>query len=125
MFTLTSPVQHWDGTGGNGSALRHFEATGKKYPLVVKLGTITPAGADVYSYAEDEEDMVLDPKLPEHLAHWGINVLQVRRSTEIYFFLVSACSNLLISISISLFADGEDGKDHGRAPGREELVLRV
>lgn len=70
-------LQHWDGTGGNGSALRHFEATGKKYPLVVKLGTITPAGADVYSYAEDENDMVLDPKLPEHLAHWGINILQV------------------------------------------------
>ena len=57
--------------------MRHFEATGKKYPLVVKLGTITPSGADVYSYAEDEEDMVLDPKLAEHLAHWGINVLQV------------------------------------------------
>jgi len=70
-------LQHWDGTGGNGSALRHFEATGKKYPLAVKLGTITPSGADVYSYAEDENDMVLDPKLPQHLAHWGINVLQV------------------------------------------------
>jgi ubiquitin carboxyl-terminal hydrolase 5/13 len=70
-------VQHWDGTGGNGSALRHFEATGKKYPLVVKLGTITPSGADVYSYADDENDMVLDPKMGEHLAHWGINILQV------------------------------------------------
>jgi uncharacterized UBP type Zn finger protein len=43
--------------------LRHYEATGKKYPLVVKLGTITPHGADVYSYAEDEDDMVLDPHL--------------------------------------------------------------
>lgn len=54
----TTIVQHWDGTGGNGSALRHFEATGRKYPLVVKLGTITPNGADVYSYADDEDDMV-------------------------------------------------------------------
>jgi hypothetical protein len=44
-------LQYADGTGGNGSALRHYEATGRKYPLVVKLGTITPAGADVYSYA--------------------------------------------------------------------------
>lgn len=77
MFHIQISLQHWDGTGGNGSALRHFEATGKKYPLVVKLGTITPAGADVYSYAEDEEDMVLDSKLPQHLTHWGINVLQV------------------------------------------------
>lgn len=70
-------MQQWDGSGGNGSALRHFEETGKKYPLAVKLGTITPSGADVYSYADDEDDMVEDPLLAEHLAHWGINVLQV------------------------------------------------
>jgi uncharacterized UBP type Zn finger protein len=69
--------QNWDGTGGNGSALRHFELTGSKYPLVVKLGTITPHGADVYSYAPDENDMVTDPKLREHLAHWGVNMMQV------------------------------------------------
>lgn len=43
--------------------MRHFEATGCKYPLVVKLGTITPNGADVYSYASDENDMVQDPYL--------------------------------------------------------------
>jgi ubiquitin carboxyl-terminal hydrolase 5/13 len=47
-----------DGTGGNNGALQHFEATGSKYPLVVKLGTITPKGADVYSYAPDENDLV-------------------------------------------------------------------
>jgi uncharacterized UBP type Zn finger protein len=57
--------------------MRHFESTGRKYPLVVKLGTITPAGADVFSYAPDEEDMVLDPNLASHLAHWGINMMQV------------------------------------------------
>lgn len=65
--------QNWDGSGGSGSALRHFEAMkaeGKHYPLVVKLGTITQHGADVYSYAPDEDDMVEDPKLAEHLAHW-------------------------------------------------------
>lgn len=56
-------MQNWDGSGGNGAALRHFEATGSKYPLVVKLGTITPHGADVFSYAPDENDMVEDPKL--------------------------------------------------------------
>ena len=56
-------VQNWDGSGGNGAAMRHFEATGSKYPLVVKLGTITPTGADVFSYAPDESDMVTDPKL--------------------------------------------------------------
>ncbi len=43
----------------------------------MKLGTITPHGADVFSYAEDENDMVLDPHLARHLAHWGINMMQV------------------------------------------------
>jgi len=46
----------------------------------VKLGTITPHGADAYSYAPDEDDMVTDPLLGDHLAHWGINMLQVRCS---------------------------------------------
>ena len=72
----------WDGTGGNGSALRHYEETGKKYPLVVKLGTITPAGADVYSYASDEDDMVLDPQLGNHLAHWGINMMKMEKTEK-------------------------------------------
>ena len=56
-------MQNWDGSGGNGAAMRHFEATGQKYPLVVKLGTITANSADVYSYASDENDMVEDPDL--------------------------------------------------------------
>ena len=30
--------KNWDGSGGSGSALDHFHATGNKYPLVVKLG---------------------------------------------------------------------------------------
>lgn len=78
-----------DGTGGTGAALRHFEETGtsaaplsgpvslflvslaragRKYPLVVKLGTITPAGADVYSYAPDENDMASFPPSPRAAA---------------------------------------------------------
>ncbi|KAI7836344.1 hypothetical protein COHA_009767, partial [Chlorella ohadii] len=73
---------NWDGTGGTGAALKHYEATGKKYPLVVKLGTITPHGADVYSYAEDEDDMVLDPHLARHLSHWGINMMQMEKSDK-------------------------------------------
>ncbi len=55
---LRSGRRNWDGSGGTGAALRHYEATGKKYPLAVKLGTITPHGADVYSYASDDDCMV-------------------------------------------------------------------
>jgi hypothetical protein len=31
----------------------------------------------LFSYAPDEEDMVLDPNLANHQAHWGINMMQV------------------------------------------------
>ncbi|WIA38801.1 hypothetical protein OEZ86_002085 [Tetradesmus obliquus] len=79
---IGSGRQFADGSGGNGSALRHFEATGRKYPLVVKLGTITPSGADVYSYAPDEDDMVQDSKLAAHLAHWGINMMQMEKTAK-------------------------------------------
>lgn len=71
----------WGGMGGTGAALKHYEETGRKYPLVVKLGTITPQGADVFSYAPDENDMVIDPLLADHLAHWGIN-MQKQTKTE-------------------------------------------
>lgn len=38
----------------------------------MKLGTITKDGkGDVFSY--DENDMVEDPNLVKHLAHFGIN----------------------------------------------------
>lgn len=79
---IGSGRKNWDGSGGNGSALRHFQATGSKYPLVVKLGTITPHGADVYSYATDEDDMVTDPLLAQHLAHWGINMMQMEKTEK-------------------------------------------
>lgn len=58
----------YDGSGGNNHAVEHYTLT--NYPLAVKLGTITKDGkGDVYSYSED--DMVEDPHLIQHLAHWG------------------------------------------------------
>ncbi|EIE18246.1 ubiquitinyl hydrolase [Coccomyxa subellipsoidea C-169] len=79
---IGSGRQNWDNSGGNGAAMRHFEATGCKYPLVVKLGTITPHGADVYSYASDENDMVQDPYLVQHLEHWGINMMSMQKTEK-------------------------------------------
>lgn len=35
---------------------------------------------DVYSY--DEDDMVLDPKLPEHLAHFGIDIMSMKKTDK-------------------------------------------
>lgn len=68
--TILCGRKNFDGSGGNNHAVEYYQET--KYPLAVKLGTITPNGADVYSYAED--DMVEDPNLSKHLAHFGINV---------------------------------------------------
>ncbi|XP_054637170.1 ubiquitin carboxyl-terminal hydrolase 5 isoform X2 [Dunckerocampus dactyliophorus] len=68
--------RYFDGSGGNNHALLHFQETG--HPLAVKLGTITPDGADVYSY--DEDDMVLDSKLPEHLSHFGIDMMTMEKT---------------------------------------------
>lgn len=71
----------YGGGGGNGHALAHYNKTG--YPLVVKLGTITPEGkADVYSYAEDENDMVLDPYLDKHLKHFGIDMAELKKTEK-------------------------------------------
>ncbi|CAF5009851.1 unnamed protein product, partial [Rotaria magnacalcarata] len=66
----------FDGTGGNNHAAEHYYRT--KYPLAVKLGTITAKGADIYSY--DEDDMVEDPNLAVRLSHWGINMLKMEKS---------------------------------------------
>ena len=67
--------RYFDGSGGNHHAVEHFERL--RYPLAVKLGTITSAGADVYSY--DEDEMVEDPKLAEHLMHFGINIASMTK----------------------------------------------
>ncbi|KAF4666663.1 Ubiquitin carboxyl-terminal hydrolase 13, partial [Perkinsus chesapeaki] len=78
--------RNWDGSGGSNGALEHYldmkQQYGKVYPLVVKLGTITPNGADVFSYAEDEDCMVTDPQLAAHLAHWGIDVMKMSKTDK-------------------------------------------
>ncbi|XP_057375327.1 ubiquitin carboxyl-terminal hydrolase 5-like [Daphnia carinata] len=77
--TVLCGRKFFDGTGGNNHALEHYEATG--YPLAVKLGTISGDGkADVYSYAED--DMVEDPYLKHHLAHFGINMDGMKKTDK-------------------------------------------
>eukprot|EP00058_Branchiostoma_floridae_P015769 XP_002601257.1 hypothetical protein BRAFLDRAFT_95034 [Branchiostoma floridae] len=70
--------RYFDGSGGNNHAVDHFRETG--FPLAVKLGTITPTGADVYSY--DEDDMVEDPHLARHLAHFGINMMSMEKTDK-------------------------------------------
>jgi ubiquitin carboxyl-terminal hydrolase 5/13 len=67
-----------DGSGGNNHAVEHYAKV--KYPLAVKLGTITASGADVYSY--DEDDMVIDSNLAVHLSHFGINMSKMQKTEK-------------------------------------------
>ncbi|XP_064384127.1 ubiquitin carboxyl-terminal hydrolase 5-like [Halichondria panicea] len=74
--TILCGRKYFDGSGGNNHAVDYYADT--RYPLAVKLGTITPDGGDVYSY--DEEDMVLDPLLSQHLAHFGIDITSMTKT---------------------------------------------
>jgi ubiquitin carboxyl-terminal hydrolase 5/13 len=67
-----------DGSGGNNHAIEHYKKT--KYPLSVKLGTITSKSADVFSY--DEDDMVEDVNLAAHLQHFGINMANMEKTEK-------------------------------------------
>ncbi|CAK8992054.1 Ubiquitin carboxyl-terminal hydrolase 5 (Deubiquitinating enzyme 5) (Isopeptidase T) (Ubiquitin thioesterase 5) (Ubiquitin-specific-processing protease 5), partial [Durusdinium trenchii] len=80
---IGSGRRNWDGSGGTGAALKHFEETGSKYPLCVKLGTITPDGkAEVFSYDPSENCLVEDPQLNKHLRHFGIDILQMKKTEK-------------------------------------------
>lgn len=36
----------------------------------------------MFSYAVDESDMVTDPDLAKHLAHWGINMMTMQKTEK-------------------------------------------
>lgn len=77
--TVNCGRQQFGGIGGNGHALQHFSATG--HGVGVKLGTITPeGGGDVYCYTCD--DSRIDPDLPRHLEHFGMNVVDMRKTDK-------------------------------------------
>jgi ubiquitin carboxyl-terminal hydrolase 5/13 len=76
--------KNWDGSGGSNGALDHFIETGEKYPLVVKLGTITEdiTTADCYSYAKDEDGPVQIPNLKQLLEKRGIMVAGMQKTVK-------------------------------------------
>lgn len=91
------------GIGGNSHGLAHTQSTG--HPVAVKLGSLTADGtADIYCYACDEER--IDPELPNHLLHWGINIKD-RIKTEKSLTEMQVEQNLLWEFSMTT----EDGKE--------------
>lgn len=67
-------------TEGNGHMQDYYAASG--FPLVVKLGTISPNldSVDVYSY--DEDDAVIDPNLEKHLKHFGLDPSKMEKTAK-------------------------------------------
>jgi ubiquitin carboxyl-terminal hydrolase 5/13 len=91
------------GIGGNSHGVAHTSETG--HPVAVKLGSLTADGtADIYCYACDEER--IDPELPNHLLHWGINIKD-RIKTEKSLTEMQVEQNLLWEFSMTT----EDGKE--------------
>lgn len=91
------------GVGGNSHGLAHTDAT--KHPVAVKLGSLTAEGtADIYCYACNEER--IDPELPNHLAHWGIDIKD-RVKTEKSLTEMQVEQNLRWDFSMTT----EDGKE--------------
>jgi ubiquitin carboxyl-terminal hydrolase 5/13 len=94
--------KNWDGTGGNGHGISHFEKSG--HPLVVKLGTITAEGeASLYCYACNND--VKDEFLRDHLIIAGIDV-KAQTKTEKTVQEINLDINLNFALS-SLVEDKE------------------
>lgn len=93
------------GLGGNSHGVAHTSTSG--HPIAVKLGSLTADGtADIYCYACDEERV--DPELPTHLAHWGINIKD-RVKTEKSLTEMQVEHNLLYEFSMTT-GDGKELK---------------
>ena len=56
---------------------------------------------DVYSY--DEDDMVLDPKLPEHQAHFGIDIMSMKKTDKTMVELEIDANNKVCVLYYILF----------------------
>lgn len=91
------------GVKGNSHGLRHNELT--SHAVAVKLGSLTAEGtADIYCYACNEERT--DPELSDHLAHWGINIAD-RKKTEKSLTEMQIEQNLKWEFAMTT----EDGKE--------------
>ena len=78
--------KYHDGSGGNGHALEHAQAT--QHSLAVKSGTISPEGdASVYCYTCDDD--VKDNYLPSHLKNLGIDVMDMKKTDKTVTEMVS------------------------------------
>ncbi|GMH56862.1 hypothetical protein TrRE_jg2383, partial [Triparma retinervis] len=74
--------KNWDGSGGTGGGLSHYESSGKDKPLAVKITTLSRdlVGVDCYSY--DEDDMVAIPNLRSLLDNLGVDYKSMTKTSK-------------------------------------------
>jgi ubiquitin carboxyl-terminal hydrolase 5/13 len=71
--------RNYDGSGGNGHGVGHYEASG--HPVVCKMGTVSAEGtADLFCYRCD--DAVKDSRLGEHFAHFGVDFSRLEKTEK-------------------------------------------
>ena len=93
--------KNFDGTGGNNHGVDHGSDSG--HHVVVKLGTVTPAGtADLHCYACSDE--IEDPALAAHLGHLGIDVAASKITEQ-----TTAELNLKLNLDMDWSMTREDG----------------
>ena len=74
--------KNWDGTGGTGGGLEHYQETGSTRPLAVKITTLSEdlSTADCFSY--DEDDVVSIPNLREMLENLGVDYRKMSKTSK-------------------------------------------
>ncbi|GMI00956.1 hypothetical protein TrST_g1772 [Triparma strigata] len=82
---LAGGRKNWDGSGGTGGGMIHYEsekALGRLKPLSVKITTLNAElkGVDCFSY--DEDDMVNIPNLREMLDNLGIDYANLNKTAK-------------------------------------------
>jgi len=71
--------RYYDGSGGNNHGVDHWDET--QHSVALKLGTITPEGsASIHCYKCNDD--VLDNKLVEHLAKFGIEMARQTKTEK-------------------------------------------
>ena len=74
-------------------------------------GTITANSADIWSYATDEDTLVIDPLLPQHLSHWGIDIMRLEKTDksmtemEVELNMKVTTESIVVCVLLLIFVD--------------------
>ncbi|GMI16889.1 hypothetical protein TrLO_g1716 [Triparma laevis f. longispina] len=119
---LAGGRKNWDGSGGTGGGMEHYEAEkkeGKLKPLSVKITTLNKElkGVDCFSYEED--DMVNVPNLREMLDNLGVDYANLNKTAK-----TTAELEVELNLSYDFSAITEEGADLVPVKGKGMVGLK-